>query len=58
MRQRFPNTRIISVDDRLEGMDTDICYVKYEESFGSWDRHPDWWQPKFFNWDMSIPKEM
>lgn len=56
MRQRFPNTQIISVGDRLEGMDTDICYVKYEESFGSWDRRHDWWQPKFYNWDMSIPK--
>ncbi len=56
MRRRFPSTQIISVGDRLEGMDDDVCYVRYEDSFGSWDRHQDWWQPKLFNWDMSIPK--
>ena len=56
MRRRFPNTQIISVGDRLEGMDDDVCYVRYEDSFGSWDRRQDWWQPKLFNWDMSIPK--
>lgn len=56
MRIRFPNTKIICVGDRLEGMDDDICYIKYEDSFGSWNRHQDFWQPKFINWDMSIPK--
>ena len=56
MRRRFPNTQIISVGDRLEGMDDDVCYVRYEDPFGSWDRRQDWWQPKLFNWDMSIPK--
>ena len=56
MRRRFPNTQIISVGDRLEGMDDDVCYVRYKDSFGSWDRRQDWWQPKLFNWDMSIPK--
>lgn len=56
MRRRFPNTQIICVGDRLDGMDDDICYVKYEESFGSWDFNQDYWQPKLFNWDMSFPK--
>lgn len=56
MRYRFPHTMVICVGDRIAGMDNDICYVKYEESFGSWDRHRDWWQPNLFNWDMSIPK--
>ena len=56
MRNRFPNARIISVGDRLAGMDDDVCYVLYKESFGSWDRHQDWWQPRLFNWDMTVPK--
>ena len=56
MRRRFPKTKIISVGNRIEGMDDDICYVTYEESFGSSDRHQDMLQPKLFNWDMSIPK--
>lgn len=56
MRVRFPNTKIICVGDRVEGMDDDICYVKYTESFGSGNRRYDTWQPKLFNWDMSIPK--
>ena len=56
MRERFPNTKIISVGQRVDGMDNDVCYVKYEESFGNWDRHKDCWQPRLFNWDMSIPK--
>lgn len=56
MRNRFPTTTIISVGDRVDGMDDDVCYVSYEESFGSWDSRQDWWQPKLVNWDMSIPK--
>lgn len=56
MRKRFPKSQIICVGDRLQGMDDDVCYVLYEESFGSWDCHQDYWQPKLFNWDMSIPK--
>lgn len=57
MRRRFPNTTIICVGDRMEGMDDDVCYVKYEDSFGSWDRNKDWWQPSLVNWDMTIVKE-
>ena len=56
MRQRFPSTQIICVGDRLRGMDDDVCYVLYEESFGTWDKHQDYWQPKLLNWDGSIPK--
>lgn len=37
-------------------MDSDICFVKYEESFGTFDAHCDYWQPKLFNWDMTISK--
>ena len=56
MRNRFPNTQLICVGDKLKGMDNDICYVKYEETFGTFDRNNDYWQPSLFNWDMSISK--
>ncbi len=55
LRERFPNTQIICVGDFIPGMDHDICFVKYKESFGSWDRHPGAiWQPSLFNWDGSV----
>lgn len=55
MRTRFPNTKIICVGDYIQGMDRDVCFVLYEESFGSWDRNYDYWQPKMINWDGTIP---
>jgi hypothetical protein len=54
LRRRFPNTKLICVGDKVCGMDDDICYIKYEESFGTWDKKQDWWQPKLINWDNSI----
>ena len=56
MRSRFPDTQIISVGDRITGMDDDVCYIKYEESFGSWDQKQNYWQPSIINWDMSVSK--
>ena len=56
LRKRFPDTKIICVGDKLRGMDNDICYVLYEESFGNWDRYHNTWQPKLINWDLSIPE--
>lgn len=56
LRSRFPYTKIICVGDCISGMDNDVCFVKYEESFGSWDRNQPYWQPKLFNWDGSIPE--
>lgn len=56
MRKRFPSTQIVCLGDRLKGMDDDVCYVLYEESFGTWDKHRNYWQPKLLNWDGSIPK--
>lgn len=56
LRKRFPNTKIICLGDKLQGMDNDICYVLYEESFGNWDRYHNTWQPKLINWDLSIPE--
>ena len=56
LRRRFPNTKIICVGDKLSGMDNDVCYVLYEESFGTADRYQNYWQPRLINWDMSIPE--
>lgn len=56
MRRRFPNTTIICVGDKVKGMDDDVCYVLYEESFGTWDRYQNYWQPSFVNWDGTIPE--
>ena len=54
MRKRFPNTQIICVGDRLKGMEDDICYVAYEDTFGNNDKYRDFYQPKLFNWDNTI----
>ena len=56
LRNRFPHTKIICVGDYIPGMDNDVCFVKYKESFGSSDRNQPYWQPKLFNWDGSIPE--
>ena len=56
LRRRFPNTKIICVGDKLSGMDNDVCYVLYEESFGTADRYQNYWQPRLINWNMSIPE--
>jgi len=56
LRNRFPNTQILCVGDRLEGMDTDVCVVNYKNSFGNWDCYYDFWQPSFVNWNGTIEK--
>lgn len=56
LRSRFPLATIICVGDRIAGMDSDICYVRYEDSFGNWDKYQDYWQPSLYNWDGSISK--
>lgn len=56
MRSRFPEATIICVGDRAVGMDQDVCYVPYKDSFGSWDRYRNYWQPSFINWDGTIPE--
>jgi len=58
MRKRFPNSKIICVGQRLSEMPDDICYIKYIESFGKNNKLNDIWQPKLFNWDMSISQEV
>ncbi len=56
MRKRYPNTKIICAGDRIDGMDSDVCFVKYEETFGNWDQYQKTWQPSMINWDGSIPE--
>lgn len=56
MKKRFPHATIICVGQRLKEMPDDVCYIKYVESFGSYNKNNDTWQPKLFNWDMSISK--
>ncbi len=56
LRRRFPDSQIICVGERLPGMADDICYVHYEESFGTLDKRNGWWQPAFFNWDLTEAK--
>lgn len=56
MRERFPTTQIVCLGDPIRGMDGDVCFIRYEESFGNWDRRQDHWQPKLFNWDGTIPE--
>lgn len=53
LRKRFPNSKIICVGTRLDGMDDDICYVSYVQSFGNFDKYRSYWQPRLFNWDGS-----
>ncbi len=56
MRKRFPDSQVICVGKRLEGMDENICYVDYDQSFGNFDSKQDYWQAKLFNWDFSEAK--
>lgn len=53
-RRRFPHTKLICLGDKLEGIDDDVCIVKYSDSFGNWEKNPGFWQPSLVNWDMSI----
>lgn len=54
LRKRFPNTKIICVGSKIVGMDNDICYIRYKDSFGSWTNRNPFWSIKIFNWDGSI----
>ena len=54
LRRRFPSSKLICLGDKVTGMDSDICFVPFEESFGNADRYNDYWQPSMINWDMSL----
>ena len=51
LRHRFPSSVLVCIGDKIEGMDDDVCYVKYEESFG----YHNSFQLQLFNWDYSVP---
>ena len=51
MRRRFPTSKIICIGNKIEGMDEDVCYIKYRQSFGNWDKYRNYWQPSMFNWN-------
>lgn len=56
LRSRFPDSRLICVGNAFPEMDSDVCYIPFDESFGSWDKYQDYWQPALFNWDSSVAK--
>ena len=45
MRSLFPNSKIVNVGGKISGMDDDIIFIPYEESFG----HQPYQQLKLFN---------
>ena len=51
MRKRFSSSQVICIGNRIEGMDEDVCYIKYKQSFGNWDKYRDYWQPSLINWN-------
>ena len=56
MRRRFPDSQVICLGKRLDGMGEDICYVEYGQSFGNFDSRHGYWQAKLFNWDFTEVK--
>lgn len=54
LRDRFPDSKIICVGNMLGGMDNDVLYVSYKESFGNWEQYPGFWQMKLTNSDGSV----
>ena len=34
MRRRYPNSKIVCIGKQIEGMDNDVIYIDYQESFG------------------------
>lgn len=51
MRSRFPDAKIICVGDKICGMDSDVLFVSYKESFGNWESYPGFWQLRLVNSD-------
>lgn len=53
MRSRFPDSRIICVGDMISGMDKDVLFVPYKDSFGNWEQYPGFWQMRLISPDGS-----
>lgn len=54
MRNRFPDSKIICVGDMINGMDSDVIFVAYKDSFGNWEQYPGFKQINLFNADGTI----
>lgn len=54
MRELFPDSKIICVGNRITGMDNDILFIQYKESFGNWEKHPGFWQMSLLNPDGTL----
>lgn len=54
MRKRFPDSPILCVGTKITGMDNDVLFISYKESFGNWEKHPRSWQMRLLNADSSI----
>lgn len=54
MRSRFPDSQILCVGDMISGMDKDVIFVQYEDSFGNWEQYPGFWQIRLLNADGTI----
>lgn len=50
---RKPNSRIVCLGQRIEGVPESVCVVPYEQSFGDQINQDGQWQGKLFNWDYS-----
>ncbi len=53
MRSLFPDSKIICVGDMIRGMDKDILFVPYKDSFGNWEQYPGFWQMRLITADGS-----
>ena len=54
MRTLFPDSKIICLGNRINGMDNDILFVPYKESFGNWEQYPGYWQMSLLNTDGTL----
>ena len=54
MRTLFPDSKILCLGNRINGMDNDILFVPYKESFGNWEQYPGYWQMSLLNTDGTL----
>lgn len=48
LRRRFPNSKIVCLSSKIDGMDDDIIHIEYEESFG-YENHQQLKLINYFN---------
>ena len=49
LRERFPDSQLICLGNKIDGMDSDVCFVSYADSFGNWDKYPGYCQRLFIS---------